>query len=140
MRCEVRPFPVTDFLSDHPFGVMNEISSPQRRREETFPVRSTLPSREPSRADLELAQHLVGHSQGITSNRPSPNEQVIDSPSPSQELRHPETTLITAQEAPSPDSLEREERESSQSYAPVVSQPGSVPSGQVCRYICCVFR
>lgn len=131
MGCEVRQFPVTDFWSDHPFKIMNEHSSPHRRREETFPVRSALPSRE----DMELARQLVGHSHGKKDSQPTPNEQKIDSPSPSQEFRRPEPTLSTTQEAPRPASLDREEREKSQSYSPVVSQSGPVPSGQVCRYV-----
>ena len=136
MGCEVRRFPVTDFLSDHPFRAMNESSSLQRRREETFPVLSALLSKEPSKEDLELAQHLVGHSQGLRDTQPNQSEQNMDSPIPSQELRGPESSPLTGQEASRSASVEREQRESSQSYAPVVSQSESVPSGQVCRYVC----
>jgi hypothetical protein len=134
MGCEVRRFPVTGFLSDHPFSGMSagETSSPQRRREETFTVRSALPSKEPSREDLELAQHLLGHSQGIRDYQPNQSEKNMDSPSP-QEFQGPQSSSSVGQEAPRSASVEREQRESSPSYAPVLPQSESVPSGQVCR-------
>ena len=134
MGCEVRRFPVTDILSDHSLRAMNQTSSPQRRKEETVPVRSPPPCRERSREDSEIAQHLVDHSQGLTKSGPGPNDKTTDTPSPSQELRYPESTS-TAQEASSPASVERGGRESSQSCAPLVSQNGAVPSGQICRYV-----
>ncbi|KAG0652681.1 Siderophore uptake regulator sreA [Hyphodiscus hymeniophilus] len=131
MGCEVRRFPVTDFLSDHPFRIMNETALPQQGREDTFSVRSGSNSKEPYRVELELTQHPVAHSQGISNNRRSPKEHNMDSQSPSQELRHLESTATT-HDVPSPASLEQEDRESSQSYAPVIPQHGAVPSGQIC--------
>lgn len=127
--------PVTGFTSDHHLGGMNNRVSPQRRREETFPVRSALPSREPSKEDIELAQHLIGHAQGTTKR--NENEQsTANSPSPNNEANSSESSPSMdrlRQVTPRSNSLERHERELSQSYPPVSSQSDAVPNGQVCR-------
>jgi hypothetical protein len=112
--------------------------SPQRRREETFPVRSALPSREPSKEDIELAQHLIGHAQGARAVQHNENEQnAKNSPSPNYEANSPDSSSPSVdrlrQITPRSNSLERNEREVSQSYPPVSSQSDAIPSGQVCR-------
>ncbi|TVY88063.1 GATA factor [Lachnellula willkommii] len=126
--------PVTGFMSDHNLGGMNNRISPQRRGEETFPVRSALPSREPSKEDIELAQHLIGHAQGTTKR--NENEQsTANSPSPNNEVNSSESSPSMdrlRQVTPRSNSLERHERELSQSYPPVSSQSDAVPNGQVC--------
>ena len=135
MCCELEHYPVTGFMSDHPFGGMSNrrSPSPQRRREETFPDRSALPSREPSKEDIELAQHLIGHAQGTI--QWNENEQsAANSPSPNNEANSPKSSSPRSRQiTPRSNSLERQERELSQSYPPVSSQSDAVPSGQVCR-------
>lgn len=110
--------------------------SPQRRKEETFPVRSAMPSREPSKEDLELAQHLIGHAQGAI-QRNEKEERVLNTPSPNYEGNSPESSSASVdhlrQITPRSNSLERQEQELSQSYPPVSSQSDAVPNGQVCR-------
>lgn len=124
-------------MSDHPYGGMSDrrSSSPQRRREETFPVRTVLPSREPSREDIELAQQLLGHSQAAT-GRESRNEQPTkDSPSPSYEHQRLGSTSPTVDRVRQITPRSEAEQSHPQSYAPVPSQADSIPSGQVCRYV-----
>jgi GATA-binding protein len=138
MCCVTRKIPVTDLRSDHPFDKMSdrESSSPQRRRE-TFPVRSALPSREPSKEDMELAQSLVGHAQGSRTNLAPQNEQNIrGSTSPAYEVQSRISTSPASEQmrqvTPGPTSTERNQQD--QSYAPFSSsQSDSVPSGQLCR-------
>lgn len=140
MCSEVRQYPVADFVSKHPFGCMagSDPSLPQRRRDEAFPVRSALPSREPSKEDLELAQHLVGHSQGIRDNQQTQSQRNMDGPSPLKDFHGPESSSSTERQTYQgvrrSASVEREHRESPQPYVPAVPQSESVPSGQVCRY------
>lgn len=138
MCCALRRLPVTDFMSDHPYGGMSDrgSSSPQRRREETFPLRTALPSREPSREEVELAQQIIARSQAANNNREaSRNEQSRrDSTSPSSEHQRPVSTSPSLDRARQ--ITPRSEGEQPQSYAPVTSQPdAAVPTGQVCRYI-----
>jgi hypothetical protein len=141
MCCALRQLPVTDFMSDHPFGGMSErgSSSPHRRMEDTFSLRQALPPREPSREQIELAQHLLSHSQDSRNNQQKQNSQTVrDSPSPNYELQSPEagspSTERMRQLTPRSNSIERSQRENSQSYAPAASsQTDSAPSGQVCR-------
>ncbi|KAH8678747.1 hypothetical protein BGZ60DRAFT_371245 [Tricladium varicosporioides] len=111
--------------------------SPQRRREETFPVRSALPSRGPSKEDIELAQQLIGHSQGA---RPAPKsrseESAGPSPSPGLEGQTPESTSPSAERmrqiTPSSNSSERPQ-DQPRAYAPSsAAQADTGPSGQVC--------
>jgi hypothetical protein len=136
MCCALRQFPVTDFMSDHPFRAMCDrgSASPHQRREDTFPLRTTLPSREPSKEDIELAQRLIGHSQAARNNE----QTAKDSPSPTYELQS------QGSKSPSSDrmhqftrrslSVERSQRETSQSYLSATSPPPhTVPSGQICR-------
>ena len=138
MSCALGNYPMTGFPSDHLFSDMSNrrSPSPQRRREETFLVRSVLPSREPSKEDIELAQHLIGHAQG-TIQRVENGQSATNSPSPNYEANSPESSSPSverlSQITPRSNSVERQERELSQSYPPVSSQSDSVPSGQVCR-------
>ncbi|KAF8858309.1 hypothetical protein BDZ45DRAFT_401175 [Acephala macrosclerotiorum] len=135
MCLALRRLPVTDFMSDHPYGGMSDrgSSSPQRRREETFLLRTALPSREPSREEVELAQQIIARSQAANNNREaSRNEQPRrDSASPSSERQRPVSTSPTLDRARQ--ITPRSEGEQAQSYAPVTSQPdAAAPSGQVC--------
>lgn len=136
MCCTLRKFPVTDFMSDHPYGGMSDrgSSSPQRRVE-TFPLRTALPSREPSREDIELARRILSQAQAAaTNNETSRNEQPVrSSQSPSNDQQRPGSSSPNLDRARQ--ITPRSEGEKSQSYAPVTSQPDAVPSGQVCRYV-----
>jgi GATA-binding protein len=141
MCCALRQYPVTDFMSDHPFSVMSNrrSSSPHQRREDLFPLRTTLPSREPSKEDIELAQRLLGHSQAARNKQQNQNEQTTkDSPSPTYELQSAGSKSPSSERmhqfTPRSLSVERSQREPSQSYSSVTSPPpDSTPSGQVCR-------
>ncbi|KAH8596096.1 hypothetical protein B0O99DRAFT_593936 [Bisporella sp. PMI_857] len=100
------------------------------RREGTFPVRS--------KQDIELAQHLVGHSLGVRNSPQTRNEQSFDSsPSPAYEHESPESVQTSTSDqlrhlTPRSSSLERSQRESSQYDVPNIPQSDNVPSGQVC--------
>jgi GATA-binding protein, other eukaryote len=138
MCCALHQYPVTDFMSDHPFNTMcdRRSSSPHHRREDTFPLRTTLPSREPSREDIELARRLLGHSQAARNSE----QTAKDSPSPTYELQSPGSKSPASERmhqfTPRSLSVERSQRESSQAYSSATSPPPhSVPSGQVCRQV-----
>ncbi|PMD62857.1 uncharacterized protein K444DRAFT_642020 [Hyaloscypha bicolor E] len=109
-------------------------SSPHQRREDTFPLRTTLPSREPSKEDIELAQRLIGHSQAARNNE----QTAKDSPSPTHELQSPGSKSPSSdrmhQFTPRSLSVERSQRETSQTYSSATSPPPphTVPSGQIC--------
>jgi hypothetical protein len=141
MCCALRQYPVTDFMSDHPFSIMSDrgSSSPHLRREDAFPLRATLPNSEPSKDDIELAQHLLGHSQATRNSQQKQNEESArDSPSPTYELQSRESKSPSAERlhqfTPRSLSVERSQREPSQSYSSVTSPPPeSISSGQVCR-------
>ncbi|CZS88659.1 related to GATA factor SREP [Rhynchosporium agropyri] len=121
---------MSDHLSSsHPFGEMVDRNpSSQERMEESFPLRTSLPARERSREEIELAQQLLGHSQGqrdVSGDTPSPR---YDSQRPSS--MSPSTDRMR-QITPGSASEEQSQRE--QSYAPVSStQYDAAPSGQVC--------
>jgi len=142
MICTLQRHPATDFMSEQAFDVMNDrgSTSPQQRRQESFPVpvRAAIVSREPSKADIGLAQHLAGHSRGVRDTRQNQKAQDVSS-SPTYELQNQDPNLTPPSErmrqlTPRSASLERMQRESSQAYAPVISsQSDSIPSGQVCR-------
>jgi len=134
MCCALRYAPVTDFRSDHPFRNMNDRDpiSPQRRKGDTFPVRSL-----PSRESIEMAQPVPSQSQNVTYNRQNHQElNTSKSPSPSNELQDRVATRPSAEQlrqttsrSPSSDFNRREK-----SYSPIASStPDQVPSGQVCR-------
>jgi GATA-binding protein len=136
MCCALRQYLVTDFKSDHPFSAMcdRRSSSPHHRREDTFPLRTTLPSREPSKEDIELAQHLLGHSQAARNS----GQTAKDSPSPTYELQSPGSKSPASERmhqfTPRSLSMERGQRESSQAYLSATTPPpNAIPSGQVCR-------
>lgn len=138
MCCALRQFPVTDFMSDHPFGGMNDRGPPSPPRREELFARTTLP-RERTKEDIETAQHLLGHSQAARNNNQIRDERkVTESPSPTYELQSHSltvspTTEQVRQSTPRSTSLERRQSEISQSYSPITSQSETAPTGQVCR-------
>lgn len=133
MICTVQQLPATGFTSDHSFDTMSDrhSQSPQQRRGETFPVRPAVP-REPSKKDIELAQHLVGHSRGVQNG--SERQGQSDSPSPTNSAQNQDSPSDRIHQiTPRSASIERTQRENSQTYATVISpQSDSVPSNQVC--------
>jgi GATA-binding protein len=140
MCCALRQYPVTDFMSDHPFSVMSDrgSSSPHQRREDAFPLRTTLPNREPSKEDIELAQRLLGHSQAARNKQQNQNGQTAkDSPSPTYELQSAGSKSPSSERmhqfTPRSLSVERSQREPSQSYSVTSPPSDSTPSGQVCK-------
>lgn len=136
MCCVVRHNSGTDFMSDHPmsnhpFGNMNDRDSSQQRKEETFPLRTALPARERSREEIELAQQLLGHSQGG-------RDVSGDSPSPRYDAQRPPSTSpsVDRLRQATPGSTTDEAGQREQSFAPMSSsQSDTGPSGQVCRYV-----
>lgn len=137
MICTVPQLSVTGFKWDQPFGIMSakHSQSPQRKREEIYPVRPAIP-REPLTEDIQPAQDSVSHPQGIQ-NRSEGQPLRYDTPSPTYAPRnHESPSDRRRQTTPSLASAERMHREGSQSYAPaILSQVDSVPSGQICRYV-----
>lgn len=126
-------------MPNHPFDGMSDRTSPSPHlaKLENFPVRAGLPSREPSKEDLELAQHLIGHAQAARVIQTKENgASTADSPSPPYESNSPESSNPSSdrvrQLTPRSSSSERRERELSQSYPPVSSQSDTIASGQVC--------
>ena len=143
MCCALRQYPVTGFMSDHPFSTMCDrgSSSPHSRRDDTFPLRTALPSREPSKEDIELAQRILSQAQAARNN----DRTVKDSPSPTYELQSPGSKSPSSERmhqfTPRSLSVERNHREPSQTYSSATSPPPqSIPSGQVCRYVCPTSR
>ena len=142
MCCALHQYPVTDFMSDHPFSIMTDrgSSSPHLRREEALTLRTALPDREPSKEEIELAQRILSHAQAIGNNQQRQTEQTAsDSPSPAYELqsrgsRSPSTERH--QFTPRSASEDRGQRELSQPFSSATSPPpNSIPSGQVCRFV-----
>lgn len=132
MLCALRKLPVTDFMSDHNYAMSDRGStSPQRRREESFPLRTTLPTREPSKEDIELAQRLLGHSQPSPKNNESSEQSLRRSQSPNKQRPGSSSPNLDRPRQITP----RSEGEQSQAYAAVASQPDAVNSGQVCRLV-----
>ncbi|KAG4419025.1 hypothetical protein IFR04_007801 [Cadophora malorum] len=115
-------------MSNHPFGNMNDRDSSQQRKEETFPLRTALPARERSREEIELAQQLLGHSQGG-------RDVSGDSPSPRYDAQRPPSTSpsVDRLRQATPGSTTDEAGQREQSFAPMSSsQSDTGPSGQVC--------
>ena len=133
MCAVVHQLPAIGFKSDHPCNIMDERRepSPQRRKQDTLPMRPGLSSGEPSKDDMELAQNLDGHAQGTRDNEQQPGQYPRGSHSPLREMSSPMSTSSTSDQNYDTPGSDRE-----QIYAPVTSfGPDSVPSGQVCRWV-----
>jgi hypothetical protein len=112
--------------------------APSQRHWEEFPARTTVPSQEPSKEDLELAQHLLGHSRGGKDYSHKQDYQTErDSVSLVQERPSPNSTMSPSAEQVRHDTLRSNSSERGQTeskpYAPGPPRSDSVPSGQVCR-------
>jgi GATA-binding protein len=129
-----------DFRPDHHTHEMSEglPQSPPRRREE-FHTLPALSSRGPSKEDIELAQHLIVHSQGtrnILQNQGEQNARISQSPALNAQASEPSSPSAERmrQEVSRSTSLEKTIQEEEQSYMTGGStQPDDIPSGQVCR-------
>lgn len=138
MCCTLAKLPVTDFTSDHPFSSMSDRQSPspQRRKEDTFPLRTAQPSRDTSGEDLELTRRMVDQIQAEKSSDVNRIEEpFIGSRSPSNELQRTGSASPDLdrprQITPRSDGLQSDIGvHGGSSYAPV-----NPPSGQVCRYV-----
>lgn len=140
--CAVRHLPVTDVRSVHSFGTMDDkrrSPSPQRRREETYPVRNTLPSKQSSRENIEYPPRLQETTREIGSDRQDSEQQARRSPSPRYPSPNPQSGSPSFQRVQQntsrSDSFERGQLDRSSSYAPSASSQSDIPSGQVCRYV-----
>ena len=118
-------------------------TSPRHRLDEAVPVRAAPPAmRQPSKEDMELAEHLLGHSQGLQDSaardRAVQNGSGHVSPQPtSHEARTAElasnvgpTYEQTTPRADVPEGGQNNEAYGSQS----TMAPEAAPAGQVCRY------
>lgn len=136
MTCALRNRSGTDFMSDHHHqGTQGDMAT--IGREERFPVRS--------KQDIELAQHLVGHSLGMQDGSEIRDEQrTRHSPSPAYEQGIANSRLTPSSDSrhltPRSSSQDRSQRENSQFDAPIISQSDSIPSGQACRYVLLIRR
>jgi hypothetical protein len=142
MSCVYSTHLVSDFKSDHsPHTMSNKNSATPQRRKDTFPVRTVLPSREPSKEDLELAQHLIGHAQGIRGDPIAQDgESSRSTPSPACDASTPGSASPSVQRlreiASRSSSLERSQQDPTQSHQRAQSiQSDAVPAGQVCRSV-----
>jgi hypothetical protein len=137
MCCALRHLPVTDFLSDHPFSSMTDRGpSPHRRRDDTYPLRTALPSRDPAKDDHRsppessiLSQARERQIEPSTRTTPSPahEQPTAGSISPSAErMRHITPRAVSTEP----------NRNQAQSHPQISSaQSEAIPTGQVCRYV-----
>ena len=112
---------------------------PSQRHWGTFSARTAAHTQEPSKEDVELAQHLLGHSQEARDYSHKQDHQTTrDSGPPAQERPSSRSTMSPSGEqvqlvTPRSHSSDRGQAEDSKSYAPGSSHPDSILSGQVCR-------
>lgn len=106
-------------------------SVPARRDEQ--PSQSTLPTRTLSREDIELAEHLVDHSQGVRESRERPTErQLLDH---SHEIKSNRSETYSNQYARTvtpPRSQGGGRSQQSASYSPQPPPTDNAPTGQIC--------
>lgn len=110
-------------------------SVPARRDEEPTPT--SLPARTVSKEDIELAGHLVEHSQGVRENRDGQNErQEREHSYDTKQSTSPNTygrgSYDSRQLTPTSTMGERIQTEEPYSPARPISNPDTVPNGQVC--------
>jgi GATA-binding protein len=142
MCCALRKAPVTGFMSDHPFSNMSEgeASFPQNQLDEGLSVRLSPSSNVSSKADLDLARQLIGHSHILDNSQEKQQERDrSSSPSSYPDYRTPERSSIAVnsnpQLIPRSASEERSLRDISQPFLSATSpKPDQVQAGQVCRY------
>jgi GATA-binding protein len=136
MSCTIRYLPVTDLMSDHQLGSMNDrkrSTSPSRRRDEKYPLRTTLPSRQSSKENVEYPPGLQDpreedsqHEGNLRATSRSPSYQNRQSGSPSMG-KVPDNLFRAGSSEPG-------QKEGASSLAPSTSaQLEAIPSGQVCR-------
>ncbi|KAM3065747.1 GATA type transcriptional activator of nitrogen-regulated proteins [Clarireedia jacksonii] len=140
MCCALRKTPVTGFMSDHPFSKMSEgePSFSRNQQDEGFSVRRSPSSNVSSKADLDLAQQLIGHSHspGKIQERKQERDR-SSSPSSYPDHRTSEVSSIAGnpslQISPRSASEERSQRDTSQPFSSATSpKPDQIQAGQVC--------
>ncbi|KAB8297899.1 hypothetical protein EYC80_001685 [Monilinia laxa] len=143
MCCALRTTPLTGFKSDHPFSDMSNRSpsSPQQRRHEVIPVRPAIASiGQPSKEEFEIANQFIRVANAKSlgyDNKRQHERDYTDSISSDTEYQNSERLtnagLPINHPSPRATSLERSQRESSQSSTPALS-PGmeQIQSGQIC--------
>lgn len=140
MCCALRHLPVTDFLSDHPFSNMSDRGpSPHRRIDDNLPLRTSLPSRESTKEDQRHISPILDTSRDARAQQSQAPHRHTPSPTPASEQR-PTSQSPSAERmrqiTPRSISIEPHSRDQHQSYASTSTlQPGSVPTGQICRYV-----
>lgn len=127
MICTARPLPVTGFPSDHITETMSRRQSRSPHlKEGKIPVRTALPQ-EPSKSDIES-----GQQSDINPYKNGQHAQSNDTPSPrydSETQESPNTQRLGTPNSILTDQMQREDS----TFAPVIAQSESIPSGQVCR-------
>jgi hypothetical protein len=112
-------------------------SAPSRNEEQ--PAHTSLPTRMLSKEDIELAEHLVDHSQGLRENRDrvgygrqeNDHSYEIQSTNGSNCAQD----LYSHQQQPTPAStVGGESKQQEGAYSPqAIINPDSIPNGQICR-------
>jgi hypothetical protein len=131
-------------LGEHNINIMAEVASsaaPQGQRpEQTAKNAACLPTRTLSKEDIELAEHLVDHSQGLRENEKSRYDRQEREPSgyEYQQTANSHSGLgghgYDQSRQLTPTSAQSERNQPEESYSPhTIISHDSVPSGQVCR-------
>lgn len=111
-------------------------SAPSRHEEQ--PVHTSLPTRTLSKEDIELAEQLVDHSQGLRENRDRTgngrheNGQSYEIQPANGSTHTQEPYSRQQQPTPTPTTAERKQQEGSYSPQAIIN-PDNVPNGQICR-------
>ncbi len=143
MCCVLKRLPVIDFGSGHLLGGMSErkSASPQRRREDAFPLRAAV-SKETPKEDVEMVESLPDQPRALATGQHIQNNQTLgDSPSPAYDIHNAGSKSPSLermrQSTPGSTSIERSPREPSRSYTPgssdVPNETDAFNGGQVCR-------
>ncbi|KAF7947815.1 hypothetical protein EAE96_008893 [Botrytis aclada] len=141
MCCALQTAPSIGFKSDHPFNNMSNkgSSSPHQRRQEVIPVRSAVAGMEqPTKEEYEASSQLVGTANSSRYDDQRQQERDCTHSIPSNaDYKNSDRIMTTGipvnHHSPRDTSLERSQRESSQTSAPA-SSPGveQIQSNQIC--------
>ncbi|KFY72713.1 hypothetical protein V499_07163 [Pseudogymnoascus sp. VKM F-103] len=110
-------------------------SAPSRHEEQ--PAHTSLPTRTLSKEDIELAEQLVDHSQGLRENRDRiangrhENDHSYEI-QPTNGSNHTQDSYNRQQQpTPTPTAAERKQQEGSYSPQAIIN-PDNIPNGQIC--------
>jgi hypothetical protein len=111
-------------------------SAPSRHEEQ--PAHTSLPTRTLSKEDIELAEQLVDHSQGLRENRDRiangrhENDHSYEI-QPTNGSNHTQDSYNRQQQpTPTPTAADRKQQEGSYSPQAIIN-PDNIPNGQICR-------